>query len=223
MQWQIVAEAKAKDKTKRIRCPPEAEVRMRPFKGTLAFALMLAACESHDSLSGLPSLAGYHLGEPFAAIGRAVPCSRDTSYTSGGWWAPARDVRYCQPSDSVQLFFVFDTLVEVAVRWQNLRASPEEFWKSPLGPVSRPILGDPDSVSRVARPIAGEPDDSTVELRVLWHPRGSPTWWAWAYTVVHERNVTVSSPVIAVDGSSFLAIAGCTARGLPVTSGCRRQ
>jgi hypothetical protein len=108
-----------------------------------------------------PEVAGYRLGADWQKIGRLMPCQSGPDGLSGAQKTEATlyyaqliaELRICDPSDLVHLYFFRDTLFRIRIAFHfSLRSGPTETWNQQRDWAVE-TLGEPDSV--IARSIGG--------------------------------------------------------------------
>ncbi len=101
-----------------------------------------------------PEVAGYRLGADWQNIGRLMPCRSgpngltevQKSTTDRHYPQLLAELRICEPSDSVNLYFFRDTLFRIGIsRFFSNLAGPTETWNQQKDWAVE-MLGKPDSV-----------------------------------------------------------------------------
>src|SRR5690242_8462389 len=126
---------------------------------TLASLGMIAcALFARDGAAQSSTLEGYHLGQTWSEIGRAIPCQLDS--LPDNWKAK---VKSCWPNgDTVRLWFVRDTLYEVSyVPAVDDTLPAEVLWNRHWKEWSIARYGAPDSVTTSGTHLS--------QVTAFWH------------------------------------------------------
>lgn len=134
-----------------------------------------AGAQGHRPISP-GSFLGYRLGDPRAPSMRSVPCQ-----------SLSETVRQCEPSDSVRLLFLGDTLVAIRLRVEQhgRTASVQEAWRSRWANWTQRRFGPPDSVTLrdSTYTLAGGREVAARVLTAHWNSTASSGWRVVAATI----------------------------------------
>ena len=196
----------------------------------VAGCLAVAGCVSEDAArhSGpsqeLPSVGGFTLMDTWGAVGGAVmPChqmAEPERRRRGLDSTRASELTVCEPSDSVSLFFLHDTLQWMTIELSDRPVRAQAYWRQSLPGVVQ-LLGMPDTTE-----FESGVDSSTVGflLTVYDHETVAATWRVaptrkWAANVLVMASKWTYYP-LAIPATDWSASGNISVIGCGLMRGC---